>query len=107
MSKSELSFEKSEEQAEIIKSISFLVAVLDTKYCRKAAKGMIDQASRQESIAVLNPNHPQKKNEILRWQGLALRHLSDYVESLKEVEKCKLELSKENELRNEINGLFL
>ena len=103
----EKTFEKSEEQAEIIKMIALPVMMLDIKYCKEAAKDMMQQASRQESMMVLNPNHPQIKNDILRKQGEALRLLAQYAESIKEIQRLKSELSKEQETRERINKMFV
>ena len=103
----EKSVEKSEQQAEIIKSIAIQIYFLDVDYCREAANDMCNQANRQESMAVLNPNHPQVKNDILRMQGKALLLLCEYVNTLKEVEKLKLQLNNENKTRDEIARMFL
>src|SRR5690606_16568630 len=65
----EQSIERSEEQADIIKSIAIPIMLLDVEYCKQAAKDMRDQASRQESMAILNPSYPQAKNDILRLKG--------------------------------------
>jgi hypothetical protein len=103
----EKSVEKSEQQAEIIKTIAIQIYFLDVEYCREAANDMCNQANRQESMAVLNPNHPQIKNDILRTQGKALLLLCEYVNTLKEVEKLKLQLNNENKNRDEIARMFL
>lgn len=101
------SVEKSEQQAEIIKMIAFPLLMLDVEYCRELANDMCDQANRQEAMAVLNPNHPQLKNDILRMQGNALRLLCEYVSTLKEVEKLKGQLANESRVRDEIARMFL
>jgi hypothetical protein len=103
----EKSIEKSEQQAEIIKTIAIQIYFLDVEYCLEAANDMCNQASRQESMAVLNPSHPQVKNDILRTQGKALLLLCEYVNVLKEVEKLKLQLAKENKTHDKIAGMFL
>ena len=101
------SVKKSEQQAEIIKMIALPVLMLDIEYCREAANDMCSQANRQESMAVLNPNHPQVKNDILRTQGKALLFLCEYVSALKEVEKLIGQLSNENKTHDEIARMFL
>ena len=103
----EKSVEKSEQQAEIIKMIAFPVLMLDVEYCREAANDMCNQANRQESMALLNPNYPQVKNDILRTQGKALLLLCEYVSTLKEVEKLKGQLANEIETRDKIARMFL
>jgi len=103
----EKSVEKSEQQAEIIKMIALPVLMLDVEYCCEAANDMCNQANRQESMAVLNPNHSQLKNDILRTQGKALLLLCEYVKTLQEVEKLKGQLNNENNTRDEIARMFL
>jgi len=103
----EKSVEKSEQQAEIIKMIALPVLMLDVEYCREVAKDMCNQADRQESIAVLNPNHPQLKNDILRTKSKALLFLCEYVSTLKEVKKLETQLHNESKIRDEIKGMFL
>lgn len=99
--------EKSQDQAEIIQSIAVPIFFLDIEYCKEAAKDMIQQAQRQESIMILNPSYSQTKNEILRTQGQALMFLCQYKEALMEVEKLKSGLAKEQENRDAINRLFV
>lgn len=99
--------ENSEEQAEVIKSISMLVLALDTDYCLEIVKDMRAQAQRQRSMAVLNPNHPELKNQILDKQASALKSLCDYVNQLKKVEELKKQLAIEELNRQQIAGLFL
>ena len=103
----EKSTEKSEQQAGIIMSIALPVMLLDIDYCKEAAKDMKQQASRQESMMILNPNHSQIKNDILREQGVALKHLCDYAESLQRIQKLKLGLSQEQKNRDKISKLFI
>lgn len=99
--------EKSEQQAEIIKMIALPIMALDIEYCKEAAIDMINQAQRQESLAVLNPNHPQIKNEILRTKGKALWALCEYVDMLKEVQKLEAQLRKEQNARDHIYKMFM
>lgn len=103
----EKSVEKSEQQAEIIKMIALPILMLDVEYCREAANDMCYQAKRQESMAVLNPNHPLLKNDILRKQGDALLLLCEYVSTLKEVEELKGRLANESKIRDEIARMFI
>ena len=103
----EKSVENSEQQAEIIKMIALPLLMLDVEYCREAGNDMCNQANRQEGMAVLNPNHPQVKNNILRTQGKALLLLCEYVSTLKEVEKLKSQMSNEQKKRDEIGKMFI
>lgn len=99
--------EKSQEQANIISSIAIQIYFLDVEYLREAAKRFRDQASRQESMAVLNPRYTQTSNDIIRVQAKALMHLCDYVDSLKEVEKLKKDLQLEESNQELISKMFM
>lgn len=103
----ELSKEKSEEQADIIRTIGFLVVQLDTNYCKKVAMEMNNQANVEMSISILKPDYSFIKNEIIKVQSGALMDLANYVEKLKEVERLRQQLTVENKAKNEINKLFL
>ena len=102
----EKSIEKSKEQAEIIKMIALPVEMLDVEYCRQAAKDMKEDASRQEAMALFNPNYPQLKNDILREKGNALSILCDYVSSLKKIQQMQRDLEKEEKIKEDISKLF-
>lgn len=57
-----LSKEKSEHEAEILKSIQEKVAMLDSEYLESALKEMRETHSMRDAMAVLNPN-PFTHNE--------------------------------------------
>lgn len=103
----ERTYEKSKEQADIIAMMGLYVPMLDEEYIRSASNDMLNQAYRQESMAVLNPRHPQSKNDLLRQQGVALRALCDYIKALKECNRLKLQIEKEGDAQKEIDKLFL
>lgn len=83
----ELSQGYSEQQAEIIKTLGLLIIQLDDEYLETVAKATRDQASRQESLAVLHPHYPQSKNDLLRLKADALDYLSRYVKALKAIDE--------------------
>lgn len=103
----ELSNEKSQQQAEILQSIAVDVFLLDTEYCREVAEAMHDQASRQESMAVLNPSYPLEKNDLIRKKADALIHLCDYVDALKQVRDIEKEVGEKEKVQDQINKMFL
>jgi hypothetical protein len=103
----EKSVEKSQDQADIIKIINIYLHKFDTDYCKELAASMNDQASRQESMAVLNPSYPQEKNQMIRLQAKALSLLVEYVETLKEVDKISARVGHVEKQNNEISKLFL
>jgi hypothetical protein len=101
------SVEKSTEQAEIIKMIAVPINLLDVEYCKEIGSDMISQASRQETLAVLNPSYSLLKNDIIRKQGEALLTLCKYIDKLKEVDEMKVKLAKEQKNRDNISDIFL
>jgi len=103
----ELNEEKSKVEAVFIRLISGMAAQLDVDYCRQAAKAMLEQVSFQESISVLSPAHPVLKNEILRTKANALKHLCDFANAIREVEKLRAELSEYEKQQSKINELFI
>lgn len=102
-----LSVEKSQQQANIISSIRMLLHALDIPYCRKLAVEMLEQAGRQEGIAVLFPAHPQSKNDLLRKQGQALAHLVHYVELLQEIDEHRKIVERDKSTQEDIAKLFI
>lgn len=100
--------EESKKQAAIINQIAYVMMNMgfDLEYCRFAAKDFLDQAHRQESISVLNPNHPQIKNDILRLQGQALDLLCDYHSTLLEITRLKTKLEEHDKQQQKIDKLF-
>lgn len=98
---------KAQEQADIIMQIAFPVVMLDIEFCKNSSKTWMEQASRQESMAVLNRRYEPIKTEILREKAKALRLLAEYAESLKEIQNLKNKLA-EAEINNEkIDKLFM
>ena len=100
-------YEKSVEQAQYLQMINQWMPVIDIEHLREAGHDMITQASRQESMAVLNPSYSQTKNKILNLQGAALMQLTEYFRLLKEVQELQKSLGAEEKQREEINKLFV
>jgi hypothetical protein len=103
----EITREKSEQQAALIMQLGFIASALDIEYLRECAREIMQQASHQESMAVLNPRHPQSKNILLRSQGVALRKLCDYVDALKEIDRNKEQVSVDEQHADTISKLFM
>lgn len=99
--------QKAEEQADVIRTISWQIVQLDVEFCKQMGHDMITQASRQESLAVLNPSHSQVKNDILRMKGKALLKLCEFVDCLKEVDALKEQRKREEDNRVKISKLFI
>lgn len=103
----ELTPEKSQEQADIITSIKPLLWILDTDYCKVLASAMIDQAYRQDTLSILNPNHSLSKNRLLEKQAKALRLLAEYVDTCKECDEIKKRIAQEGQAMANIAKLFV
>lgn len=99
--------EKSKQQALYIQMINSVVPKLDIEFLRNAGTDMKNVASRQEAMAVINPSHPQIKNDLLRQQGVSLHHLCAYVESLIKIDELKAAVSDDAEKSEEIKSLFI
>jgi len=98
--------EKSEEAAAIILNIAIQVSVLDVEHCRKAANDMIEQASFQDTIAILNPRHSLINNDILRAKGKALKLLCDYADAINKIQEMNKRLKVEENNMDMISKLF-
>jgi len=103
----ELSQEKSKEQADVIYGIATYIEFLDIEYCKTIGKEFIDRASYQESAMILNPAHPQIKNDILRTQGKALLDLCRYAEALKEIQRMNQELGHQEANQSALKKMFI
>ncbi len=103
----ELSVKKSQELAMAIEMLKPWLYHVDVEYAKEVSKGMFEQANRQESLSVLHPSYPQKKNEVIRIQATALDSLIEFIELLQEADKLKLEIGEEKKIREEISSLFI
>lgn len=99
--------ENSQEQAEILKMISMPILMLDVDYCREMAKDLRQQVNTQQTLAVLNPTYSETKNKLILLQAKALDDICNYVDSLREIDKTKLQIVVEEKQRDQINQLFL
>lgn len=102
----ELTVEKSQEQAEILFQIGFLANMIDHEYMKEVGKAMKKQSHFQDSALILNPGHPQLKNRILSKEADAVNLLCDYIDSLKEIDMLKNQLSEEENIRDNIKKMF-
>lgn len=82
----EITKEKSEEQAIILRRITQDALALDIDYLEEALKKMQDAHSFRESAAVLNPN-PHTHNEKQRLNALKLEQLENFLSIARNVQK--------------------
>jgi len=102
-----LTKEKSEELALHLELIKVHANQIDLEYAREVVRSFRDQASRQESLAVLNPLHPQAENDRLYTQAQALEKFLEFVELLKRADELKQTAATERRMRENIQRLFI
>ena len=98
---------KAHETAHLIKIANTFLSQLDIEFIEQSAKETMEQADWQETIIVLNPGFNQSKTDLLREQGIALKHLSNYIKSLKECDNIRTKINDGDTLQEQINALFL
>ena len=103
----ELSVEKSNELALIIKAVQPLLATIDTEYARALAKAMRQDINMQQTMAVLNPRFDPAKLEIIRVQAESLDKLAGFVEDIRKAGEMKSKLAETDKIRQEIDKYFL
>lgn len=87
--------EKSKEQAEIIQSIAIQIICLDTDFLKKSAQELRETASHQYAMSTMNRNFSSAKNSLLILKCEAIENLCKYVDSLKKIDACKIEIKNE------------
>ncbi len=102
----EKSIEKSEEQADIIKSIAVSVSLLDLEYCKSVAKDLKDNCSQYDSMAALNKNYTPLQSKLMYLQANALLNLVKYVDNLKEIDSLKAEIVNEKNFHDNFSKMF-
>lgn len=98
--------EKLAQSIDVIKVI-LMAHEFDSEYALECARQLADQATRQESMAVLNPMHVPSKNELLRKQAETLSHLALFHKGLIECEQLKQEVKSDLQTQHRINKLFI
>jgi hypothetical protein len=104
----ELSDERSQEVADILKMSMGILQMLDVDYCREAVKAFRKQASFQDAASVINGNYNPKRTTLLYKQADALEALCNYLDRSRQCSELKAEIQQEQKDRDEmINRLFL
>lgn len=101
--------EKSEEQANILKSIQTLILILDVDYLREALKEMKDQTSFRESALILSPQpmRTMRDNDLRRLKDRQLELYIQLADNLKAIitEQGKIVTDPNIEQLNKLFGL--
>ncbi len=104
---SELSHEKSVEFATAFDLLKLAMHGIDWDYAAAAARKLIEQAARQETLSVFNPGYPLGKNDVLRKQAEALRLLCRSVQLLKECDEMKAGIENNQRALEQVRSQFL
>lgn len=98
--------EKSEELAECINSIKMMLWIMDIAYAKEAVEAMRNQASFEDSAAVLNPMYNPEKTRLITEQAKMLEHLIQFVEIGKQVDEMKKSVNQYSENQRKIMQMF-
>lgn len=90
-------------QINMIKSILF---GMDEEHLKQAIDAFRNQASFQESAAVLNPRHDPQKSNLLYVQATTLECLLQFWNGLKNCEELKGQIAENDKNREAIESMF-
>lgn len=97
---------KSMELAAQINMIKGVLFQMDEEHLKQAINTFRNQASFQDSAAVLNPRHDSIKNELLRVQANTMQSLMDFWNGLKKCEELKDVIAQNEANRKQIESMF-
>lgn len=97
-------FQRSQQQAEVLKSIQTMVMILDVEHLREALKEMRSQNSFRDSALILSPN-PIFQMAMNELNELKTKQLSLYVQLADNLRAIANEESKVRQAREQSNDL--
>lgn len=103
----ELSKEKSEELASHIEGIKLNLMFVDVEYAKEVSKSMRQQASWQDSAAVLNPMYNPDKQDILYKQADMLDCIIKFIELGKETDAMKKRADQLDAMQQNVMKMFM
>lgn len=103
----ELSKEKSEELASHIEGIKLNLMFVDVDYAKEVSKSMRQQASWQDSAAVLNPMYNPDKQNILYKQAEMLDCIIKFLELGKETDAIKKKVAQVDAMQQNVMKMFI
>ena len=98
---------KSLQLALAIENMKPFIQEIDLEFASEMATRLMNQASFEDSAAVLNPAYTPRKSELLRAQGRAMCTLVKFILILKECSEMKVELAQTDAARSEIAKMFI
>ena len=99
----ETKHEKAKQLAVAINLLKPIFFLIDLDFAKLAAKEMIDNANRLDSMAVLNPRYNPEKTRNQTLQAKTLMHLVSFIEGLIESDETKQKIKA---TENMLNDLF-
>ncbi len=99
--------EKSKRSAQLIEMAKLYLLQIDENHLESVSTQLHTQASRQESMSIINMHYYPEKTQILRAQAGALGALLSFISHLKEIDQLKKTLDKAKQGREQIDRLFL
>lgn len=98
---------KSIELAGQINIIKVVLFQINEDHLKQSIEAFKNQASFQDSAAVLNPRYNSDKSDLLRVQANTLQSLLAFWEGLKECERLKGKMADNDKNRAAIESLFI
>ena len=103
----EVTKEKSEELALGSELIKNSLPMIDVEYAKAVVKKIEEQASFQDSAAVLNPRYNPEKTKIIRLQAVMLTKLIEFIETGVEINNMKKSAASYENHLDEIQKMFI
>jgi hypothetical protein len=97
---------KSQELADVINIIKPMLHMVDIDYAKSVVKTMLDQASFQDSAAVLSPRYLPERPQLIRQQANALKSFVTFIESLKACDEIRTKISVAEMNQNKIDKMM-
>lgn len=105
--KAEPNAEDSAKLAAVITGMKVWLHLIDEGYATTVVGSLYEQASRQDTLSILNPGYDLKRSELLRQQAKALQNLVDCVAGLKRCDELKTAIGDTADHNEKINDLFI
>jgi len=105
--KRQLSVEESRKLAFAIEQVKVFLPMIDVEYAKLAVKSMYEQASRQYTLAVLNPRYDPARSTLIGMQARGLDFLIKFIESMTECAKMKDSIKAKEVHYEDIEKMFL
>jgi hypothetical protein len=102
----ELTKERSQQLADTLEAIKIMLWGIDIEYAKAVSAAMRQDASRQDSLAVLNPRYNPDKSKLICLQSSMLDNIIEYVEKGKQVDALKTEINLSEAAFDKIAAMF-